>query len=119
VISGSGWTEQFCKDGFERVGPDLIPLLFRVQLVALVHHAVKQSPVVVCESIVHVQKQGFLSIGEARKIVVDTIGLGVLASAICFPYLAVSCHSFPQPLPVLCCYRGPSNWQPLCLARFP
>jgi PEP-CTERM motif-containing protein len=90
-----------------------------VQLVALVHHAVKQSPVVVCESIVHVQKQGFLSIGEARKIVVDTIGLGVLASAICFPYLAVSCHSFPQPLPSSAVIVAPRIGNPSAWLGFP
>jgi hypothetical protein len=71
VVGRGRWSEQFREDRLERIGPDLIALQGRMQLVAVVHHAVEEPAVLVSESIVDVEEPHGPSIGQPREIVVD------------------------------------------------
>jgi hypothetical protein len=76
VIGRSGRTEQFRENQLERIRPDLITLHRWMQFVALIHHSVKESPIRVCQSIVHVQESSLFPIRESRDVVVNVIDRG-------------------------------------------
>src|SRR5262245_6188497 len=63
--------EDFREDGFQAVGPDLVTLQSRVQLV--LRHVLEKLPVFVGEFVVYVEETNLLSIRHLRQAVVDAV----------------------------------------------
>src|SRR5271157_1481160 len=71
VVFPGGRPEQLRKHRLQRIGPNLITLQRRMQLVALVHHAVEQFAVAVCQPVVDIEEPDPLSVRQLRQVAVD------------------------------------------------
>src|SRR5689334_20535522 len=63
--------EDFLKDRFQAVGPDLVPLQSWMKLV--LRNAVEKLSVAVCQFVIHVEITNLLSVRHRGKMVVDAI----------------------------------------------